>query len=59
MYIKKPSATKIEATDRVNLLHSTICSFEQSESGKAGQMLVSLRHFMTVTKKTLAVRHTN
>ena len=24
MYINKPSATNIEATDRVNLLHSTI-----------------------------------
>ena len=32
MYINKLSVTKIEATDRVNLLHSTICRFEQYES---------------------------
>ena len=47
MYINKPSATKIEAADRVNLLHSTICiyRFEQWESSKAGQMLVSLPRY--------------
>ena len=29
MYINKPSATKIEAADRVNLLHSgTFCRFD-------------------------------
>ena len=27
MYINKPLATKIEAADRVNLLHSTIVKF--------------------------------
>ena len=27
MYINKPSVTKIEAADRVNLLHSTSCKF--------------------------------
>ena len=63
MRINKPSATNIEAADRVNLLHgTTICRFEQWESRKAGQMLVSLpryRHFMIVTKKALAFRHTN
>ena len=32
MYIKKPSATKIEAADRVNLLHGAIYRFEQCES---------------------------
>ena len=42
MYINKPSATKIEAADRVNLLHSTFYRFEQWEAFKAGQMLVSL-----------------
>ena len=31
MYINKPSATKTEAADRVNLLHSTIYRFEQWE----------------------------
>ena len=42
MYINKPSVTKIEAADEVNLLHSTSCSFEQYNSSKLGQMLVSL-----------------
>ena len=32
MYINKPSETKTEAADRVNLLHSTIYRFEQWES---------------------------
>ena len=32
MYINKPSATKIEEADRVNLLHSTMYRFEQWES---------------------------
>ena len=41
MYINKPSVTKIEAADRVNLLHSTSCRFEQYKSSKRGQMLVS------------------
>ena len=45
MYINKPSVTKIEALDRVNLLHSTIYRFEQCESRKAGKMLVSLPRY--------------
>ena len=45
MYINKPSATKVEAADRVNLLHSTIYGFGQWESRKAGQMLVSLHRY--------------
>ena len=32
MYINKPSAAKIEAADRVNLLHNTMYRFEQGES---------------------------
>ena len=40
MYINKLSATKIEAADRVNLLHCTIYRFEQWKSRKARQMLV-------------------
>ena len=32
--------TKFEAADRVNLLHSTSCSFEQYKSSKLGQMLM-------------------
>ena len=45
MYIKKPSVTKTEAADRVNLLHSTSCSLEQYKSSKLGQMLVSLPRY--------------
>ena len=60
MYINKPSVTKIEAADRVNLLHSTSCSFEQykfSELVKCLYPCLDMRHFMIVTKKTLAFRH--
>ena len=32
LYINKPSVTKIETADRVNLLHSTSCRFEHYES---------------------------
>ena len=45
MYINKPSVRKIEAADRVNLLHSTSCRFEQYEFRKPGQMLVSLPRY--------------
>ena len=45
MYINKPSVTKIEAVDRVNLLHSTSCMFEHYKSLKPGQMLVSLPRY--------------
>ena len=45
MYINKPSVTKIEAADRVNLLHSTSCSFEQYKSSNLGEMLVSLSRY--------------
>ena len=41
MYINKPSVTKIKAADRVNLLQSTSCRFEQYELRKSAQMLVS------------------
>ena len=46
MYINKPSATKIEAADRVSLLHSTSCRFEWYEFRKAGQVLVSLPRYV-------------
>ena len=45
MYINKPSLTKIEAGDRVNLLHRTSCRFEQYEFRKFGQILVSLLRY--------------
>ena len=45
MYINKPSVTKIEAADTVNLFHSTSCSFEQYRFSKPGQMLVSMPRY--------------
>ena len=45
MYINKPSATKIEAADRVNVLHSTIYRCEELKFVKSGQMLVSLPRY--------------
>ena len=45
MYVNKPSVTKIEAADRVSLLQSTRCKFEEYESWKPGQMLVSLPRY--------------
>ena len=45
MYINKPSATKIEAAERDNLLHNTFYRFEQWESQKSGQILVSLLRY--------------
>ena len=45
MRINNPSVTKIEAADRVNLLHSTSCSFEQYKSSEPDQMLVSLARY--------------
>ena len=60
MYINKPSATKIEAADRVDLLHSAIYRFEQWESRKVGQLLVSfLAQISDCHQKTLPFRHTN
>ena len=62
MYINKPSVTKIEAADRINLLNSTSCRFEQYESLKPGQILLSLPRyapFHDSHQKTLAFRHRN
>ena len=60
--INKLSVTKIEAADRVNVLQSNSCSFEQYKFSKLGQMLIpclDMPHFMIVTRKTLAFRHRN
>ena len=46
MYRTKPSVTKIEVVDRVNLLHNTSCSSEQYKSSEPGQMLVSLPRYV-------------
>ena len=45
MYINKPSVRKTEAADRVNLLHSPSCRFEQYEFRKPDQTLVSLPRY--------------
>ena len=61
--MNKPSVTKIEAADRVNLLHSTSCNFGKYESSKPGQMLVSLprnaQFHESRQKKTLVFRYRN
>ena len=63
MYINKPSATKIEAAERDNLLHNTIST--GLNSGNHENLVkylypcLDIRHFMIVTTKTLAFRHTN
>ena len=62
MCMNKPSATKIEAIERVNLLHSTSYSFEQYKSSKFGHMLVSLPRYAPLHdshQKTLTFRHRN
>ena len=45
MHVNNHSVTKIEAADRVNLLHSTSCSFKQYKSSKPDQLLVSLARY--------------
>ena len=52
MYINKPSVTTIKAADRVNILHSTSCMFEQYLV-KCLYPCPDMRHFMS-HQKTLA-----
>ena len=65
MYINEPSATKIEAADRVNLLIVLAASLNNKNLEnlvKCWYPCTDMRHFMTVTKKlkkTLAFRHRN
>ena len=62
MYINKPSATKIEAAERDNLLHILSTGFNSGNHENLVKYLypcLDIRHFMIVTKKTLAFRHTN
>ena len=63
MYINKPSATKTEAVDRVNLLHIVLStglnSANHEKLVKCLYRCPDIRHFMIVTKKTLVFRHTN
>ena len=63
MYINKPSVTKIEAADRVNLLSCTIAAGLNSTNlenlVRCWFPRPNMRHFMVVTKTTLAFRHRN
>ena len=57
MYINKPSVTKIEAADRVNLLHIVLAAGLNSTNFenlvKCLYPCPDFRHFMIVTKKLL------
>ena len=55
MYINKPSATKIEAADRVNLLHSTISTGLNSGNHEnlVKCLYPSLPRYPIVTKRLL------
>ena len=62
MYINKHSVTKIEAADRVNLLHSSFAALNSANLQnlvKCFYLCLDMRHFMIVTKKTLGFRHRN
>ena len=52
MYMNKPSVTKIEAADRVNLLHVPAAGSE-STNLESLTKCPDIRHFMVVTKKLL------
>ena len=56
MYVNKPSMTKIEAADRVNLLHSTAAALNSANLQSLVKCLnpyLDMRHFMIVTKRLL------
>ena len=58
--MNKPSVTKIEATDRVNLLYCTSCWFGKYQYSTPGQMFVSLPRYAPFHdghQKTIAFRH--
>ena len=62
MYINKPSVTKIEATDIVNLFIVLTAGSNSSNLENPVKCLYPCRdmcHFMIVTKKTVAFRHRN
>ena len=62
MYINKPSATKIEAADRVifcTVLSTGLISGNHEKMVKCVYPYPDIRHFMLVTRKALAFRHTN
>ena len=56
MYFNKPSVTKIEAADRINLLQSVAAGLNSTNLGNLVKCLYlcpDMRHFMTVTEKLL------
>ena len=60
MYINKPSVTKVEAADRVNLFHSTSASLNSTNVESLVNCLYpcpDIPYFMIITKKTLAFKH--
>ena len=59
MYINKPSLTKIEAADRVNLLHSTagLNSTNPENLVSCLYPCPDMPHFVIVAKKTLAFKN--
>ena len=62
MYINKPSETKIEAADRVIFCIVLSTGWNSGNHENLVKYLypcLDIRHFMIVTKKTLAFRHTN
>ena len=62
MYLNKPSVTKIEAADRINLcivLAAGLNSTNFENLVKCLYPCPDMRHFMIVTKKTLAFRQRN
>ena len=63
MYVNKPSVTKVVAADRVNLLHSTSCRFEQLKNVENLVKCLYPAHicanFHDSQQKTLAFRHIN
>ena len=62
MYVNKPSVTKIEAADKVNLLHALAAASNSTNLQNLVKCLhpcLDMCHFMIVTKKTLDFRHRN
>ena len=59
MHINKPSVTKIEAADRVKLLHTSagLNSAHLENLVNCLYPCPDLPHFMIVTKKILAFKH--
>ena len=62
MYINKPSVTKTEAVDKLIfciILDAALNSMNLQNLAKCLYPCPDMRHFMIVTKNTLAFRHRN